>query len=154
MSKNDKKPVEAICEAVENKKGFRVIKVSRMLLEAATRQKKCVCDNCLKSPDVGYYVAVINRWLCPKCYSDFYKNAINYPEDRAVEETSSTMETFLDYLKDELMRETRCKDCAFADLSKAQHSFGTCYEQPGNGFMAVWISQKSHGCEKFKSKNQ
>lgn len=71
---------------VENKKGFKVISCPRRVLEAATGQAKCVCDNCLASPEVGYYVAILNRWLCPTCYEHWLASAERYEEDVWVEE--------------------------------------------------------------------
>lgn len=71
---------------VENPQGFRVLQVSRTELEQATQQVHCVCDDCMSSPEYGYYVAVLNRWLCPKCYSRWIKAATRYQEDIWVEE--------------------------------------------------------------------
>lgn len=71
---------------VQNKQGFRVLKVSREELERATCQSRCVCDRCMQSPEYGYYVAVLNCWLCPRCYEQWILNAKRYPEDILVEE--------------------------------------------------------------------
>lgn len=71
---------------VETLKGFKVINVPRKILEATTGQEKCVCDDCLSSPDIGYYVAVLNRWLCPTCYKRWISRATRYAEDIPVEE--------------------------------------------------------------------
>ena len=71
---------------VEGSKKFKVINVPRKVLEAATGQIKCVCDNCLASPDDGYYVAVLNRWFCPTCYKHWVNQAEYYEEDAWVEE--------------------------------------------------------------------
>lgn len=71
---------------VENGKGFKVISCPRRVLEVATGQVKCVCDNCLESPEVGYYVAVLNRWLCLTCYEHWLESAERYGEDIWVEE--------------------------------------------------------------------
>lgn len=80
------KSEEAKIKPVETSKGFKVIKCPRKILEAATGQIKCVCDDCLSSPDIGYYVAVLNRWLCPKCYERWIRSAKRYQEDIWVEE--------------------------------------------------------------------
>lgn len=78
-SKEDKiKPVKTI-------KGFKVIKCPRKTLETATGQIKCVCDDCLNSPDIGYYIAVLNQWLCPTCYERWIKSAKRHKEDIWVE---------------------------------------------------------------------
>ncbi len=71
---------------VENEQGFMILRVFRNELEEATNQKRCVCDDCLSSPEYGYYVAVLNRWLCPKCYSHWVATATRYREDIPVEE--------------------------------------------------------------------
>lgn len=76
---------EEVCEPYENGKYFKVLKVSRKRLEKATGQTKCVCDNCLASPVVGYYVAVLNRWLCSDCFWRWYKSGFNYEEDHPIE---------------------------------------------------------------------
>ena len=77
---------ESKIKPVEGAKGFRVINVPRKVLEAVTGQIKCVCDDCLSSPDDGYYVAVLNRWLCPNCYKHWISSAKYYKEDAWVEE--------------------------------------------------------------------
>lgn len=77
---------KAKIKPVETLKGFKVIKCPRKILEAATAQIKCVCDDCLSSPDTGYYVAVLNRWLCPTCYEHWVKSAERYTEDIPIEE--------------------------------------------------------------------
>lgn len=77
---------ESQIRPVETLKGFKVINVPRKILEAATGQGKCVCDDCLSSPDIGYYVAVLNRWLCPTCYKHWIGYAKRYEEDALVEE--------------------------------------------------------------------
>lgn len=71
---------------VANKQNFRVLLVWRDELEKATKQAKCVCDDCLASPIYGYYVAVLNRWMCEKCYKRWVEAAVRYPEDSWVEE--------------------------------------------------------------------
>lgn len=77
---------ECKIKPVDNAKGFKVINVPRKALEAATLQKKCVCDNCLSSSDTGYYVAVLNRWLCPTCYKHWMVYVKRYEEDAVIEE--------------------------------------------------------------------
>lgn len=44
-----------------------------------------ICDTCGKPSINGIYVAVLNRWLCPKCFEEWHKIAICYPEDSDVE---------------------------------------------------------------------
>lgn len=45
-----------------------------------------ICDMCMKRPETGFYIAVINRWLCPECFEDFKRNRKWYPEDAVVEQ--------------------------------------------------------------------
>lgn len=71
---------------VQNEQNFRVLLVSKKELEKATMQSKCVCDECLATPEYGYYVAVLNRWLCPRCYERWIMGATRYLEDCWVEE--------------------------------------------------------------------
>lgn len=72
---------------VENSKGFKVLKVSRQRMLEKLWEHGCVgiCDFCAESPEYGYYVAVLNQWICQECYDDLMRTAINYPEDRSVE---------------------------------------------------------------------
>lgn len=71
---------------VINEQSFRVLKVYKKELEDATMQDKCCCDDCLAAPEYGYYVAVLNRWLCPMCFNHWLKYAVRYKEDMLVEE--------------------------------------------------------------------
>ena len=60
-----------------------------------TERAECylICDSCnellnvspLKHPIV-YYVAVLNRLLCAKCYKEWYTHATRYDEDIPYEE--------------------------------------------------------------------
>ncbi len=44
-----------------------------------------ICDNCATPSGNGYYIAVLNRWLCPKCYEEWKSTAHYYPEDADIE---------------------------------------------------------------------
>lgn len=44
-----------------------------------------ICDNCAEPSANGYYIAVLNRWLCPDCYEKWKEYAHWYPEDVDVE---------------------------------------------------------------------
>lgn len=64
---------------IKNKKGFKVLEVSaREMIEI-----KCgfCCDGCRRLSESGFYVAVLNRWLCKKCYEQWYATAENYAEE-------------------------------------------------------------------------
>lgn len=70
---------------VKNEQGFKILKITKDELEEATEQG-CFCDSCMSTPEYGYYVAVLNRWLCPFCFDRWIQNAIRYREDTLVEE--------------------------------------------------------------------
>lgn len=44
-----------------------------------------ICDNCSEPSAKGYYVAVLNRWLCPDCFERWKEYAHWYQEDADVE---------------------------------------------------------------------
>ncbi len=64
---------------------FKVIKASAKEMFEAVGSPG-VCDYCGERPKGGYYIAVLNKWYCPKCFEDFKKRAKWYPEDAVVEE--------------------------------------------------------------------
>lgn len=69
---------------VKNEKGFKVIAIDRQTLVSKLGSFG-VCDSCNTTSHIGYWVAVLNCWLCPDCYQDWYNGATNYPEDRVIE---------------------------------------------------------------------
>lgn len=98
-----------MAELVKNDKGFKVIKLS--VDEAASigfglyGSGICVCAHCNKciisshptdvpsasaveNEIIGdiYYIAALNDTMCKDCYEEWYKDAVNYPEDRQYEE--------------------------------------------------------------------
>lgn len=70
---------------IGNKKDFKIIAIDRITL-ANKFGSLGVCDICNMPVGIGYWVAVLNCWLCPHCFQDWYDNATNYPEDREIEE--------------------------------------------------------------------
>lgn len=77
----------------KNEKGFLILEVSRdRMLE---RLEKCgclgICDFCAVIPEKGYYVAVLNQWLCKECFDDWYGCAERYSEDIPIEEKNYTI---------------------------------------------------------------
>lgn len=72
----------------ENKKGFKIIEISRAELVGRLAEYGCIgiCDNCNSTSITGYYIAVLNQWFCQKCFYEWYNKAVNYPEDRNIEE--------------------------------------------------------------------
>lgn len=69
----------------ENKKGFLVIK-TESLSEALKLGGVAVCDSCNKSTFTGYYIAVLNKWMCERCYEEWIYFAKRYEEDIPVEQ--------------------------------------------------------------------
>lgn len=76
--------IEDMAKIVDNPKGFKVVEASRMEL-ACKLGGFGICDNCNMASNIGYYVAVLNRWFCPKCYNEWYEYATHYPEDARIE---------------------------------------------------------------------
>ncbi len=73
-----------MAKIVENNKGFKVIEISR--IEMVSRLGSFgICDSCNRTAANGYYVAVLNKWFCKECYNDWLSRAVNYPQDRAIE---------------------------------------------------------------------
>lgn len=71
---------------IVTEKGFLVMEVSREeLISALGELTMGICDFCANSPEVGYYVAVINQWLCKDCYEKWHERAEYYPEDSKIE---------------------------------------------------------------------
>ena len=80
-----------MAELVKNDKGFKVIKLS---VEEASKlgwgilgSGACICMHCynLILGDI-YYPVVLNDTMDKECYEEWYKDAVNYPEDRKYEE--------------------------------------------------------------------
>lgn len=71
-----------------NSKGFKVIEISRReMLDNLSRYGSVgMCDMCMDAPETGYYVAVLNMWLCRECLDAFIRSSKRYDEDIPVEE--------------------------------------------------------------------
>lgn len=72
----------------ENEKGFKIIEISRgeILDKLSEFGSIRICDGCGIPANNGYYIAVLNNWFCKDCFTEWYGYAINYPEDREIEE--------------------------------------------------------------------
>lgn len=44
-----------------------------------------ICDGCMNPTSVGYYIAVLNMWMCEGCYKEFVRTATRYKEDEWAE---------------------------------------------------------------------
>ena len=77
-----------MAKVIENKKGFKVIEISKeeLLKKLSQYGSVGICDFCGNPTEVGYYVAVINQWLCQDCYQDFLDKSQYYPEDKPIED--------------------------------------------------------------------
>lgn len=79
-----------MAKIIENKKGFKIIRIDRSELIERLAGYGCVgiCDRCSLPSVAGYYIAVLNQWFCQNCFYDWYITAVNYPEDRRIEESN------------------------------------------------------------------
>ena len=81
-----------MAKIIENEKGFRVIEITseemrRIHPEMHGEDWFPICDNCgRRGLKKGMYVSVLNRWLCPKCYEEWYSGAVRYQEYARIEE--------------------------------------------------------------------
>lgn len=77
-----------MARVVNNSKDFRILEVSRMELmyRMARFGTAGVCDVCMDTPETGYYVAVLNEWICRDCLEEFLRGAVHYEDDRDIEE--------------------------------------------------------------------
>lgn len=62
---------------------FLVIEVSRE--ECIMWGGAAVCDSCNATSEIGYYIAVLNSWYCPKCFEEWKNRAKWYHEDVHIE---------------------------------------------------------------------
>ena len=81
-----------MAKIIENEKGFRLIEISAEEMREIHPEMKGegwfpICDSCGRSGlKKGIYIAVLNRWFCPKCYEKWYSSAVRYPGDARIEE--------------------------------------------------------------------
>lgn len=62
---------------------FKIIECTAAELMSAFGTSVCLCDYCGKpqlGDDLGYYIAVLNKWYCKDCFNEFKKWAKWYPE--------------------------------------------------------------------------
>ena len=72
-----------MAKVIVNPKGFKVIKTT--MFECLTWGGAAICDHCNQSAHEGYFVSVLNHWVCPKCYKEWYNSAEVYQEDKHYE---------------------------------------------------------------------
>ena len=68
---------------------FKVIKASAKEMFEAVGSPG-ICDYCSERPEHGYYIAVLNKWFCPKCCKEFKKRAVWNQEDAMIEDMNFT----------------------------------------------------------------
>lgn len=74
-----------MAKKIENEKGFLVLEVSH--IECITKLGGYgICDSCNKASTDGYYIAVLNHWVCPECYKEWIGRAKRYANDIPIEE--------------------------------------------------------------------
>ena len=71
----------------------RKVECGQFLVIEATRNEMSIacgspgiCDYCGTPSVNGYYIAVLNKWYCPKCYEDFKKLAVWRHHDHVIED--------------------------------------------------------------------
>lgn len=72
-----------MAQVVENDKGFKVIKTTRV--EIVSIGGYGICDDCNTPALNGYYIAVLNVWVCGFCYNDWLARAKRHNEDIKIE---------------------------------------------------------------------
>lgn len=63
---------------------FLIIECSRKQIIEATGGPG-ICDHCSSPALTGYYIAVLNHWVCPECFENWKGYAQWYPEDADIE---------------------------------------------------------------------
>ncbi len=66
---------------INNNKGFFILETSQDEIVSAHPLNKGICDRCNESSFKGYYVAVMNYWMCPSCYESWNAESIRYSSD-------------------------------------------------------------------------
>ena len=68
---------------------FLIIECTAKELRDITGQPIVMCDFCadvaLSHNYKGYYISVLNQWICKKCYADWKKRARWYSQDSEIE---------------------------------------------------------------------
>lgn len=90
--------------------GYTVLKMSLFECTSIFKGGAGICDNCGLAVLEGYYVPVLNHYLCPKCYQDFTQRTPYYPEDAHFESY------WLDYVS------KRIKNSAFPYNKRRQNN--------------------------------
>ena len=70
----------------KSKQGYKVIKFLKLNPIEVFEGGLSICDYCNTFGLEGYYIPVLNRYYCEKCFSDFESRTPFYEEDLVFEE--------------------------------------------------------------------
>ncbi len=74
-------------ESITTSKGFKILKLSKFLDAIQLFEGGLgICDSCNEDSFGGYYIAVLNRFYCKKCFERWHEEAVYYPEDARFEQ--------------------------------------------------------------------
>ena len=87
---------------LDNKKGFKVLFTYDV--ECLSWGGYAICDMCNNKSFIGYFVSVLNFWVCPECFKEWYKTAKHYEVDipyeiKKYEQISSMLSINKNHLK-------------------------------------------------------
>ncbi len=72
-----------MAKPITNKKGFFILETSQAEILSAHPLNQGICDRCQNSSSIGFFVAVMNYWMCPSCYESWTDESttIRYSSD-------------------------------------------------------------------------
>lgn len=119
-----------MAKVIESEKGFKLIECSRNEVVQYLGGYG-ICDSCNNTEETGIYIAVLNHWYCPKCFSEWHKTARNYESDRPIEERNfEHYKNALGILKQEAATEIlKIIEVNLAEIEEKEKKYN------GNGFI-------------------
>lgn len=66
---------------VQNEKGFLIIQMNLVEAFLVFDGGAGICDECGNAAAEGFYVAVLDWYMCPECFNKWIKRAVHYTED-------------------------------------------------------------------------
>jgi len=69
----------------KSKQGYKVIKFLNLNPIEVFEGGLSICDSCNEADFNGYYISVLNRYYCEKCFKNFEKRTPFYKEDLVYE---------------------------------------------------------------------
>ena len=73
-----------MAKIIDNKKGLKIIQMSKD--ELIPIGGYGICDFCGITPENGYYIAVLNQWVCKDCYEQWECRTIPCKKDGEIEQ--------------------------------------------------------------------